>query len=149
MSVWYCLLLITFVEGVGLELGTGAGEWGRSRRACNWFRPRGSGWIPGARRRRPTQGEHLIQRTLVGDEPDADEVPARPLQLSRLQRQQSADRGVTVVAQALRVSDSDQQQVQRQGRRAAALEATIADQALVYPTEVRRHPAQPLRAALV
>ena len=59
--------------------------------------------------------QYLVEGPLVGDQPGGDQFLACAGQLHRIQRQQTPDGLVRVVAQALAIGDGDQKKVQRQG----------------------------------
>ena len=106
------------------------------------FRPLFSG--RGRRHSRGIEREHLVERALVGDEPQAHEIGARLDKPRGIHRQALGDRSLAVVAQSLGIAYCDQKQVQRARARITAIDVPIAHQALIEPTELRRNPAYPL-----
>ena len=74
------------------------------------------------------EGEHLVQRGLEGDEVGADEGLAGIEERTPVQGQARGERGVGVVAQAPRVGDGDEEQVQR-----PSLDGTVLEAAFTLP----------------
>lgn len=92
----------------------------------------------------PGNGKHLVQRSLIGEEIELDELLARREEFLGAQVQPLRERGAAVVAQALRVGHCDQEQVQRRCARVAAIDQVALHESLVNPAELLGHLAQPL-----
>ena len=88
--------------------------------------------------------KHLVERCLIGDEFDLDELRSRRDKLLATQVQPPRERGLAVVAQALRVGDGDEKQIKRRGARLAAIDEVPLHECLINPTELLGHLAQPL-----
>ena len=69
---------------------------------------------------------------------------ARRAELLGAQVQPLRERGVAVVAQALRIGDGDEEQIQRRGARLAAIDEVPPHEGVINPAELRGHLAQPL-----
>jgi len=93
---------------------------------------------------RSCKRQHLIQRCLIGDEFDIDELRSRRDEFLATQVQPRTERRLAVIAQALRVGDCDEEQIKGCGTRLAPIDEVIPHDALVNPTELRGHLAQPL-----
>jgi hypothetical protein len=87
------------------------------------------------------ESQDLVQRGLVGDQPGLDQRLPRANHRRWVKGQAPGDGGIAIVAQALRVPDGDQEQVQRQRGRIAVLDVTVTDQALIDPAELGRRGA--------
>jgi hypothetical protein len=98
------------------------------------------------RDRGPANGQHLVQRSLVGDEIEVDELLACRAELLGTQVQPLRQRGGAVVAQALRIAHRDQEQIQRGCARVAMIDQVALHQRLINPAELLGHLAQPLGA---
>lgn len=88
--------------------------------------------------------KYLIQRRLIGDKLDSDELLARRNKFLGTQVQPCCERGLTVVAQALRIGYGDEEQIQRRGLRAAPIDEMPLHKGLVNPTELLGNLAEPL-----
>jgi len=93
---------------------------------------------------RSCKRQYLIQWCLIGDEFEIDELRSRRNQFLATQVQPRPERGLAVIAQALRVGHGDEEQIKGCGTRLAPIDEVIAHDALVNPTELRGHLAQPL-----
>lgn len=90
--------------------------------------------------------EYLVQRWLVGNEIERDELVTCRTQLISAQVQSSGDGGGAVVAQALGVGHRDQEQIQGCAARVTAINEMPLHQGLVNPTELLGDLAHLLRA---
>lgn len=97
------------------------------------------------RSRGPGDGQHLVERRLIGDEIEFDELLSRRAELCAAQVQSLHQRATAVVAQALRIGYRDQEQIQRSRARLASIDQVALNQGVVNPAELLRHLAQPLR----
>ena len=88
--------------------------------------------------------KYLIQRRLIGDKLDRDELLARRNKFLSTQVQSCAERGLAVVAQALCIAYGDEEQIQRRGLRAAPIDEVPLHKGLVNPTELLGNLAEPL-----
>ena len=100
-------------------------------RLC-WHRRRRSGC-------RCWKGKHLVQRCLIGDKFELDELRSRRDQFLVTQVQPRRERGWAVVAQALRVGYCHQEQVKRRCARATAIDEVPLHERLINPTELIGH----------
>lgn len=88
--------------------------------------------------------KYLIQRRLIGDKLDRDELLARRNKFLGTQVQPGGERGLAVVAQALRIGYGDEEQIQRRSLRAAPIDEMPLHKGLVNPTELLGNLAEPL-----
>ena len=71
------------------------------------------------------------------------ELPARGGHFRVRQRQQPAERAVAVITQTVFIADGDEHQIQRPRLHVGTAQVIGPHQAVIDPTEVRRHPPQP------
>jgi len=88
--------------------------------------------------------KHLVERCLIGDEFDLDELRSRRDKLLATQVQPRRERRLAVVAQAVRVGHGDEEQIKRRGARLAAIDEVPLHERMINPTELLGHLAQPL-----
>lgn len=93
----------------------------------------------------PRKCEYLVKRRPIGDKLDSDELLARRNKFFAAQVQPCSERGLAVVAQALRIGYGDEEQIQRRSLRVAAIDEVPLHKGLVNPTELLGHVAEPLR----
>ncbi len=79
------------------------------------------------------------------DEVGLGQLLSRRRKRHQVHRQPPTDGGLGIEAQALGVSDGDQEQLQSPGAVIGTGQIFMADQAMVHPTEARGNEAQPLR----
>lgn len=86
----------------------------------------------------------MVEGFSVGDEPGLDEFPASVPEEFLIHGQASAEGGVGVVAQALRVGNGHQEKVECRRRMTQPIDRALTDQALIHPAELGGDPAQAL-----
>ena len=90
----------------------------------------------GAWRGHRFHGQDLVKGLLPGDQADADQFGARPLQIIIIEVEPPCNRAVGVVAESFGIGDGDQKQVKRGSRVTALVDVMITDQPVIHPAEL-------------